>query len=289
VIFSILILICAFNSAVWNIHVKQAVDKISFAALMVIPQIIISFPLMFLVPLPSTHSFIYILLSSFIQTAYILFVTQAYHHGLMNRVYPLAVGFAPLISLATWHFFWGSPISYAQYGGVVILSFGIIGFTFIEKHPLKGINTKALFYALGSSIFIFGYSLVDTLGIRTVTNPLTYISWLFTIKGLILFLPIFFLYQKMNYRFIFNKAKSYLIAGLLAGFGYSVAIWAFLYSPTAVILALRSTSVVFVFILSVLVLKEPASISGHERYLFNFNLNNVNKKIFKLHSILILS
>lgn len=71
---------------------------------MVIPQFLITAPLLLGVPLPSQTSFFYIILSAFVQTGYIIFLSNAYKHGMISSIYPLAIGSAPLISLSYWHY-----------------------------------------------------------------------------------------------------------------------------------------------------------------------------------------
>lgn len=255
----VLILMAALGSAIWNIHVKKSDNKLTFVTLMVIPQFLIAAPLMLMAPLPSILSLKYIFASAVMQTGYIIFLSIAYTHGMISRVYPLAVGTAPLFSLAFSYIFLGKTLSGYHYWGVWILSLAIMGFMFIDRHPVQGINIRAVCYAFITSLFICAYSLIDTMGIHTVEHPMTYISWLFSIKALIIFLPMLLL-QQLSYNQIATDKKNYIIAGLFAGFGYGVAIWAFLYEPTAVVLALRSTALLFVCLLSFFILKEGLSI-----------------------------
>jgi uncharacterized membrane protein len=254
----ILILISALGSAIWNISIKKSSNTWLFITLMVVPQFIIALPLQMLSPLPSWLTLGYIFASSCVQTIYILTLGNTYRHGLVSRVYPLAIGSAPLISLIFSTLFLNISMATHHYYGVLLLSLGIIGFAFVGNKNKEFLSLRGFFYALSTGFFIFLYSLIDTFGIHTVEEPFTYISWLFSIKALILFIPMFYLHKddlfqlsKVNYSFVFS--------GLLAGFGYAVAIFAFKYIPTAMVLALRSTSILFVFILSIFILQEKAS------------------------------
>ncbi|MGQ3887914.1 hypothetical protein ACQUW5_02635 [Legionella sp. CNM-1927-20] len=253
----IVVLLVAIGSAFWNIHVKKSSDQVAFVTLMVIPQFIISLPLALLVPIVSLQSFYYILASSLVQTGYILFLSNSYRHGLINRVYPLAIGIPPLLSLIFWHFILKNPISLLADLGIILLSVGIMSFTF-AREDRQAISVSGIIYAIATSIFIFLYTLIDTFGVRNAYNPIAYISWLFVIKALILFIPVFSLY-KLRLFSLMKQNNSYIIAGLLAGMGYAVAIWAFTYTKTPSVLAIRATSIVFVFIFSIFYLKEPAS------------------------------
>lgn len=253
-----LILLSAIGSAVWNIHVKNSSNTWAFIALMVVPQFILAVPLIILSPLPSMRSMYYILASSVVQTAYIIFLSSAYRHGLVSRIYPLAIGTAPLLSLTFNNLYFGYFMNTYSFYGVLLLSVGIMCFAFVGKTNRDVLTIHGLLYAFVTGVMIFGYSLIDTHGIRTIDNPLSYISWLFAIKALFLFIPMFYLH-KQEILDMAGKTRSYLLAGLLAGWGYAVAVWAFSHHATSVVLALRSTSILFVFILSIFYLKEKAS------------------------------
>lgn len=262
---SSLILLAAFGSSVWNLHVKQSKNSVLFVTLMVLPQLIVALPLTVIFPIQSITTLAFLLASSLVHTGYIIFLVHAYCSGMLSRVFPLAIGMATIISLLFWHIIlWHRLMSY-EYLGVALVTIGVISFIFIRNNHNQPINLRALIYALGTSVFIFAYTSIDTYGIRSVEQPISYISGLFTIKGLMLLVPMY-ISRKLDWQSIKNT-KNYIIAGLLAGFGYAVAVYAFIYSPTSVVLALRSTSIFFVYILAIFVLKEM-----NKKYLFFFTI-----------------
>lgn len=262
---SCLILVAALGSALWNVRVKASTNNLLFVTLMVIPQFFVAAILALFAPLPSLQSFQILSLSSIVQTFYIIFLVNAYRHAALSRVYPMAIGSATLLALF-WHLLIGQQeFSLFEYLGILILSSAMIGFTFFGKENNKPINRKSIAFAIGTSLFIFMYSTIDTYGIRTANNALSYISWLFVIKALLLFFPMLLL-GKINWHEVLNK-KYYIRAGLLAGIGYAVAVFAFIYSPTSIVLALRSTSILFIFILSRYMLNEKMLARG---YIFTF-------------------
>lgn len=254
---SILILIAALGSAIWNLHVKQSKDSFVFVTLMVLPQLAIAIPLSILFPIQTVKPLYYLLLSSLVHTGYIFFLVHAYRNGMLSRVFPLGVGMATLISLAFWHLIFWQRLSIYEYLGIILVSMGVISFITVGKYGEETIDRRSVGFALVASLFIFSYTSIDTYGIRTESRPISYISWLFMIKGLMLTIPMI-LAMKIKWQTVVNT-KNYIVAGLLAGFGYAMAVYAFLFSPTSVVLALRSVSILFVFLLSVLVLKEKTS------------------------------
>lgn len=254
----ILILMSALGSALWNISIKKSSNAWLFVTLMVLPQCCIAFPLLLFSEKPALISLFYILSSAIIQTLYILLLSNTYKSGLISRIYPLAIGTAPLLSLVFSYLFLNIHLSNHHYYGVILLSSGIMGFAFSGNKNQELHSFRGVFYAISSGFFIFLYALIDSFGIKTVNDPISYISWLFCIKALLLFVPMVYFHKKE----LLNLAKSspdYLFAGFLAGFGYAVAIFAFKYIPTSMVLSLRSTSILFVFVLSIAVLREKAS------------------------------
>ncbi|WP_454784791.1 hypothetical protein [Legionella sp. WA2024007413] len=255
----LLVLLSTFGSAIWNIQIKQSSNNVVFVTLMVIPQFMVAAPLLFIVPLLDYATFSFVVMSAIVQTGYILFLSNAYKHGLVSAVYPLAVGSAPLFALYYWHHYVGYPISTHEFVGVVVLSLGIISFIFTRITKKSPFSLQGIAYAIGTGVFIFSYSTIDTYGIRAASNPLSYISWLFVLKAFLLFLPMLLL-KKITWETLNQGKKKYIIAGLLAGLGYSMAVFAFLHFHSAVILGLRSTSILFVFFLSIFILKEKTSV-----------------------------
>jgi uncharacterized membrane protein len=250
---SVLILLASFGSAIWNLDVKESKNSLKFVTLMVVPQFLVASLLAAIMPFPNLHSLYYIIISSLVQTIYIIFLSSAYRYGMLSNVYPLEIGTATLLALV-WHIVLGMKLSLSVYFGVIILSFSVISFTLIG---FRYKNVKSIYYAFGTAIFIFLYSITDSTGIRLANNPFSYIAWLFLIKALMLFIPMLML-GKIQWHDI-EKRKDYIVPGLLAGFGYGVAMIAYIYSLTAVVLALRSTAILFIYFLSRIVLKEKVS------------------------------
>lgn len=250
----LLVLFAAIGTAIWNLHVKQAAHSLSFVILMTVPQLLIALPLVFFVPSPKAISLFYILTSAIIQNIYIIFLVHSYRYGMVTAVYPLAVGMATIIALIFWHHILNQPIAWTEYLGILFLTIVILILT--TKGKVEVISWRSYLFAIGTSVLIFSYSSIDTVGIKTAEHPLSYISWLFLIKGLLLFPLLFFV--KLEYQDL-RSWRNFLIAGVLAGIGYGIAIFAFNYSSTSIILALRSTSILFIYMLSVFLVREKPS------------------------------
>jgi len=258
-IIAALIILTSFGSAVWNMFVKDAGNRLVFVTLMTLPQLVIALIIILFVPHPALQTMHYLLASAFLHTIYIVFLSYAYEKSMLSRVYPLAVGAASLFALAFWYLFFKKHLSFFGDLGVILLSLSVISLTFIKNRSTEFINPRAIWFALGTSIFIFGYAQMDTFGVKTVSNVLTYIAYLFAIKAFILIIPMLLLH-KINWQIVNTDKIKYIISGILAFLGYGVAVLAFVYTPTPVVLALRSTAIIFVLIISIFILKEKASL-----------------------------
>ena len=67
--------------------------------------------------------------------------------------------------------------------GILVISFGIVilGFQNIKTFN----NYSAMAYALGTGLFISGYSITDGYGGRVSNSPLNYTSWLMILNAII--------------------------------------------------------------------------------------------------------
>lgn len=254
-----IIILTSLGSAIWNTFVKHSENGLLFVTLMTFPQFVVAGIILFFVSVPQASSFYYIVTSALVQTGYIIFLSSSYNYGMLSRVYPFATGMASLLSLLFWYFYLHKHLSFYGDIGVIILSLSVISITFVKDRAGGRVNFKAMIYAIITSLFIVCYSLIDTFGVRTTDRALSYIAYLFVIKAVMLVIPML-LMRKIKMRAIKMNWTKYTTAGLLAFIGYGVVIWAFLYSATPVVLAFRSSAIVFVLLISYFYLKEKISL-----------------------------
>ena len=67
--------------------------------------------------------------------------------------------------------------------GILVISFGIIILGFQNIKTFK--NYSAVVYALGTGLFISGYSITDGYGGRISASPLNYTAWLMILNAVI--------------------------------------------------------------------------------------------------------
>lgn len=120
------VLAAAVLHAGWNAILKLGTGRIATMMVLSGLQGILGLAIALAYPLPALHVWPWIVASGAIHSAYKLFLTYAYEHGDLSRVYPLARGTAPLITLAVGALWLGEAVSGAETAGILLLGAGIL-------------------------------------------------------------------------------------------------------------------------------------------------------------------
>ncbi|KAB7740103.1 EamA family transporter [Parvibaculum sedimenti] len=213
-------------------------------------------PLLFFTPVPSWEVWKIILLSLALHTGYKVFLIKAYTHGDFGQVYPLARGFAPAIVTLVGFLFLNEDLPATATIGIVLILAGVVSLAWRSKNGTQTpTNPHAIFYALGTSLFIASYTLNDGLGGRTAPTPSDYVIWLFALDGISI--VAIALWRRGPALLRPQRAWAYGAAGGVASTAaYWIVIWAMSVTPLGPVAALRETSVVFGALISGFILKE---------------------------------
>ncbi|MEP2718820.1 MAG: hypothetical protein ABJP42_20070, partial [Pseudophaeobacter sp.] len=159
-----IILSAAMLHAVWNAIVKTATDRTTTLGLVALGHVIPGAVMVVMLPLPELESLLYVALSTLIHFGYFYMLGQAYRHGDLSVVYPIARGVVPGL-VALWAMiFAGEFLPLQAWGGIALIGLGI---QLSSWQALRsGVGRTALYYALGTGFCISLYSLVDGLGVR---------------------------------------------------------------------------------------------------------------------------
>ncbi|MGR3621966.1 EamA family transporter [Pseudophaeobacter sp.] len=248
-----IILSAALLHAVWNAIVKTAADRTTTLGLVALGHVIPGAVMVVVLPLPELESLGYVALSTVIHFGYFYMLGQAYKHGDLSVVYPIARGIVPAL-VAFWAMiFAGEVLPLQAWIGIAVIAFGIQLSSW--KALRSGVDRSALLFALGTGFCISLYSLVDGLGVRLSGNTLSYWAWgafghIF-ISGFI----------GLRRRQVLAQVplRSWLIG--IAGGGvsmtaYGLVLYAKNFAPLGAVSALRETSVIFAALIGFVVLKE---------------------------------
>ncbi|MHA1128121.1 MAG: DMT family transporter, partial [Alphaproteobacteria bacterium] len=200
----------------------------------------------------------WVLGSGLLHTIYKLFLSAAYQHGDLSRVYPIARGAAPMIVVLVGIYVLSDTIEIKEYMGIGLIGVGVM--MMARGVFSSGESRRLLPLALGSAIFTAGYSIVDGLGARVAMDATMFTAWLFIFDAM--FFSIYSLISRGTAAFNASPRAWGIgaFAGVLSLATYWIAVWAMTVAPIALVAAVRETSVLFAVIIGVVVLKEKASV-----------------------------
>jgi len=247
------VLAAAAMHAGWNAVIKIRLDRFASISLMTLATAVVSLPVLPFVAFPSAETWSWIGASLVFHTGYKYFLTRAYDSGDLAQAYPLARGSAPLLTTI------GAIVLFREMpeavGGIVLLSAGTFLMS-LRGGSIDGLRSRAVFYALVTSLFITGYTLTDGMGARSADTALSYAAWLYIGDGIWSSIFCILLRGPGIVRVVLPEWKSALGAGFLSAAAYAIAMWAMTKAPIAVVAALRETSILFAMMLSVLMIGE---------------------------------
>lgn len=254
------VIAAAAMHAGWNVLVKLKLDR--FLSMFLINSFMAMMGLVMLAifPWPAAASIPYVVVSGALHLGYNLFLVRSYRTGDLSQVYPIARGTAPLLTLLVTWFAVHERIALAGAAGIGVLVAGIWLVSLGGRGRLR-LDGMTLFFALGTSVFIAAYSVVDGLGGRASGSPSAYAALLFVLDGVLLAVIAFVSRGPAILRDVAPYWVSGLMGALLSGGAYWIVIWAMTEAPIAAVAALRETSIFFVVLLSVRVLKETVTLT----------------------------
>ncbi len=250
-----MVLGAAILHAAWNTLVKVNIDRFVMVAVMIISQLVIALLALPFVEIPPAASWPYIWASTALHTAYFVFLIMSYRYGDLSHVYPISRGSAPLIVAFVSVVYVGEILSRQATLSIALIALGIMSLT-LTRGASGFREPKAIFYALGTGVFIAGYTVVDGLGARLADSAHSYVVWLNIFNGIPTL--VLALYLRRGRFFLQAQAswKPAVLAGVVSLLAYWIVIWAMTMAPLALVSAIRETSMVFALLFGVFFLKE---------------------------------
>lgn len=253
------VLAAAVLHAGWNVLVKLKLDRFLSLCLIQTLMGVMGLVMLAFLPWPSLASLPYALASGVIHLGYNLFLARSYRTGDLSQVYPIARGAAPLLTLLSTWIIVHEEIGLMSAAGVAILVAGIWFVSLAGRGALR-LDPATLFFALGTSVFIAAYTVVDGLGGRVSGAPSGYAASVFVFDALFLATTAIWLRGPGIIREVAPFWKSGTAGAAMSASAYWIAIWAMSQAPIASVAALRETSILVVMLLSMRYLKETVTL-----------------------------
>jgi drug/metabolite transporter (DMT)-like permease len=252
----IAVLAAAAMHAGWNAMLKMELDRLRSMLLLTFALGGFGIATLVLVEWPEAAALPFVIASALIHSGYKLFLVKAYESGDLSQVYPLARGTAPLLTTAAAFVIVGEVLSPLTLTGIGLVLSGIYVLGVHGGHQSATMGRGAVMFALGTSVFIAAYTIVDGLGVRLSQSAAGYTAAAF-VGDTILFSTIVLGWRGRG--LVANMGQHWhkgLLAGGLSFGSYLVALWAMTLAPIAAVAALRETSILFALMLGSFWLKE---------------------------------
>ncbi len=250
------VLIAAFLHAGWNALLRFQGDRLATMAMLAAFSGLFALPWALWLGPPDPAAWPWLACSVVMHLGYNTFLAVAYDHGELGRIYPLARGTAPLLTLVGGYGLLGEVVEGGQAIGVITLAGGILLLAFEGGWRSLRRSPRGAVYALATSGFIAGYTLLDGQGARIAGNAHAYVAWLFVLDGI----PLLAYFTLRNARMLSATLTGNWRQGSLAGLAslgaYWIAIWAMTVAPIATVAALRESSVLFAVLIGAVFLEE---------------------------------
>jgi drug/metabolite transporter (DMT)-like permease len=255
-----IVLLAAILHATWNAFVKVDGDRLWFMTVLMAGGGIGALCITPFVAFPGPEVWPYIAASVLLHLGYASFLILAYRFGDLSHVYPLARGSAPLIVALASVTLLDERLTSGAMLGVFLMGAGIMSLSLTrrEQHLRAPL---AVFFALGTGLFIAAYTLTDAVGARLAETAHSYAAWMLGLEWIPL--AAFTLWTRRSDAGI-QIRRTWVLAvpmGLLSLAAYWAVIWAMTVAPAALVAALRETSIVFAVLFGVLFLGERLSLA----------------------------
>jgi drug/metabolite transporter (DMT)-like permease len=251
-----LVLLAALLHASWNAVLRVSGDRLVVMALLNACAGAVALPLLPFAPPLGAAAWPYVLLSCALHAGYNLFLVNAYAHGGLAQVYPIARGAAPLLVLLLAWTALGERMDALQVAAVLVTSLGLAALA-LRGGAAGRLRPRGLLYALGTSAFIGSYTVVDAAGARAAGSPHSYALTLFILDGATCLAYVLWRSRPTLVATARAEWRNALAGGLMCLGAYWLVIWALTLAPAATVAALRETSVLIAALIGTVVLREP--------------------------------
>ncbi len=172
----------AFLHALWNSLMKVGTSRLQAMVTLSLGEVIIGLPVALIWGQGfQTAAVPWVVASGVTHFFYKFFLAQAYAHGDLSRVYPIARGTAPLLIGLASGLVLPDVISPLEYAGIAVLGAGIL--LMAQGVFRDGESRRLIPFALGSACATAAYTVIDGSGARLSLNAVAYVAWVFVADG----------------------------------------------------------------------------------------------------------
>ena len=246
-----------------NTFVKAAKDILGGRTVMTLTGSILMLPFVFIVPLPSVQTWVFLAFSLPAHWLYQTALVRALSRGDLSMVFPVMRGSAPLLTAMSASIFLEEHLSPLAIVGLAIASLATIVFALPEKDfaGSRAVRNSAILWALATGAGVAIYNVIDAQGVRSATETTgtqwSFIVWLFVLD--FIGISTILLITRGAREFVASARRALrpgIGAGLCSTASFSMMLYGFSLAPVAYMSAMRETAVVFAAVMGWWFLKE---------------------------------
>lgn len=237
------VLAAAFLHAGWNALIKFRGNQLTGMLILTLVQGGIGAAIALTLPLPAGEVWLWLLASGLAHSAYKLFLSYAYEHGDLSRVYPIARGAAPMLVAVVGVFWLSDSLAPTEYLGIAGIGIGIL--LMARGVFQSGESRRLLPFALGSAVATASYTIIDGLGARVAGDAALFVAWMFLFDMVLFTLAALGLRGWQVFRASWRDWQIGTVAATASYAAYAIAVWAMMRAPIALVASIRETSILF--------------------------------------------
>lgn len=251
-------LFSAVTVALANFGVKRGGDVLTARMVLSIAMALTALPFAPFVPPPPADLWDNLLIAVMAHWIYQAAMVRALHRGDLSLVFPVMRGLAPALTAILAFLVLNETLAPIAIAGLAIASGALIVFAIPAASTIEAarLDRRALFWAAMTAGGIALYSVIDAQVARAMPSPTTFIVWLFLFDWIGITAAALYTRRGRIIDSVRPQLKNGLLGGVAGAVSYGAAIIAFTLTETAVVTALRETSVLFAAILGAVFLKE---------------------------------
>jgi drug/metabolite transporter (DMT)-like permease len=245
-----LVLAAAVIHASWNYLLKRSGGGTAFVWLFATLSAVIYAPLAAAVvwvtaPTLTATSYVLMLASAVIHTAYYMLLDRGYRTGDLSLVYPIARGSAPLITVVVAVMLLNEHPSVLAVTGALLIAGGAVVLTGNFSKLRASGSLPAVAFALLTGCMIASYTVVDKLAVAAFLVPPLLQDWATNLGRVFIMAPLA-LRQRAQLRTVWRRNRKDIIGvAVLCPLSYILVLTAMVFTPVSYIAPAREISILF--------------------------------------------
>lgn len=239
-----LVLLAAAAHAGWNAWLKGASPDLPGLASISVGWLAVGIISLPFVGLPSPAALPYLLATTIVHTLYAIVLVNAYRFGDFSLAYPIARGTGPLLVALVTPYVLAEYLEGPSMFAVTLIVSGILMIgVFRGNRSLR--DYRVVLLSLATGVLIAGYTIIDAEGARAGVSPHAYAAWLFLLTAIALIAIASIRKRAASINTFVQRWRIAIPMGVLSALAYWVVLWAMTVAPTALVAAIRETSILF--------------------------------------------